>query len=73
MGSELADRISDAQVIEDYPDYYAGPCVLVLQTDQNGAVHALWGLQLETQRPAVLITSYRPDPAQWHPDNRTRK
>jgi hypothetical protein len=45
----------------------------LLQADRNGPVHALWGLEKGQDRPAVLITVYRPDPAQWHDDNRTRR
>jgi Domain of unknown function (DUF4258) len=71
--SDLADGILSAVVIEDYPSYHAGPCTLVLQSERNGPVHALWGLQDKTDRPAVLITAYRPDPAKCHADNRTRK
>jgi hypothetical protein len=73
MASDLADAIDRGVVIEDYPSYHAGPCVLVLQADRRGTVHALWGLEADTQRPAVLVTVYRPDRARWHEDNRTRK
>jgi hypothetical protein len=71
--SELADCITTGIAIEDYPSYYAGPCVLMLQSDRAGPVHALWGLEAATDRPAVLITAYRPDPAHWEDDNRTRR
>jgi hypothetical protein len=73
IASDLVDRIGDAVVVEDYPDYHAGSCVLVLQNDRDGAVHALWGLEKGTDRPAVLITAYRPDPKLWQDDNRTRR
>jgi hypothetical protein len=45
MRLELADRIDLGPVVEDYPGYYAGLCVLVLQEDGGGPVHALWGLK----------------------------
>jgi hypothetical protein len=73
LASDLADAIEGGVAVEDYPGYHAGPCVLVLQADRNGPVHALWGLELETERPAVLVTVYRPDRTRWHEDNRTRK
>ena len=70
---DLVASIASGEPVEDYPTYHAGPCVLTLQADRSGMVHALWGLRSGTDRPAVLITAYRPDPTRWHDDHRTRR
>jgi len=62
---DLVAGISAAEAIEEYPNYHAGPAVLTLQADRNGApIHVLWGLEQTTSRPAVIVTAYRPDPTQ---------
>jgi hypothetical protein len=67
--TELLSSLPEAIAVEDYPDAFKGPSVLVLQTDSRGApVHVLWAIPAGHDEPAVLVTAYRPDSTRWSAD-----
>ena len=54
------------EIIEFYPNFAKGPAVLLLQRTTNSrVVHCVWGIPKGFDEPAVLITTYIPDPARW--------
>lgn len=71
---DVVNGISNAIVIEDYPEYPKGPCLLVFEKDsKNNPIHVVWGIPKGNTGPAVLITAYRPDPELWQEDFMERK
>ncbi len=66
--------IKEAKIIEEYPDYPKGPCILVLQRDREGQpLHVVWGIPKGKTFPAVLVTAYRPDPKRWEDGFKRRR
>lgn len=67
-------NVEEAIVLEYYPEFPKGPCVLVLQKDQESKpIHVVWGIPKNSISPAVLITAYRPNEKYWTDDFTRRK
>ena len=64
---EILESLDTAQVVEDYPDAFKGPSVLLLQNIRKDLlIHVLWGLSKSNLGVASLITVYFPTPEKWY-------
>jgi Domain of unknown function (DUF4258) len=72
--AEIIAGAENGEPIEDYPDYFIGPAVLVLQRDgASQPLHVVWGIEKSTTEPAVIVTAYRPRSDQWSQDFKSRR
>ena len=74
LARDVLAGVFEGVVVEDYPMYAKGPCVLVLQKDLNEQpIHVVWGIPKDLSSPAVVVTAYRPNPDLWSEDFTRRK
>lgn len=63
---EVLGGVLRAAIVDEYPEYPKGPCILLLQQDRTGSpIHVVWGIPKGYDKPVVLVTAYRPDPGRW--------
>ncbi len=74
LARDVIHVVHDGIVVEDYPTYAKGPCVLVFQLDhEQQPLHVVWGIPKNFSSPAVVVTAYRPKPQLWSEDFLRRK
>ena len=62
--------IMNGEIIEEYPEDYPYPSVLISCIDKDKALHIIAGLG---EKELWIITAYYPDPNKWNNDYKTRK
>ena len=68
--SDVKYAIAGGEIIEDYPDDYPHPSVLILGFSDGMPLHVVIGVGGGF---VWLITAYVPDSNKWETDNKTRK
>ena len=68
---DVREVLMGREIIEDYPEDVRGHSCLMLGTDKTGrAIHVVCSPKEDY---LAIITTYLPDPSQWHSDFRKRK
>ena len=68
---DVISAVMNSELIEEYLDDYPYPSCLLMGLDAKGCpIHVVCGIAPTELR---MITVYRPDPAEWSHDFKTRK
>jgi len=62
--TDILEGAREGTVVEEYATYHKGPCVLVLEKDNEGKpIHVVWGIPSHADSPAVVVTGIGLTPA----------
>jgi hypothetical protein len=64
--------VASYDLVEAYPDDKYLPSYLILARHGSDAFHVLFATDVEGDNVRI-VTSYRPDPAEWEPDLKARR
>lgn len=64
--------VDSYELVEAYPNDKYLPSYLILGRRRTGSFHVLFGVDV-LGNSVRIVTSYRPDPREWHPDLKTRR
>ncbi len=68
----ILDSVDHYGIIESYPEDKYMPSYLVYTEYENSIFHILFAVDVENKNVRI-VTSYRPDPAEWSDDLKRRK
>lgn len=68
----ILDSVNGYEMVEEYPEDKYLPSYLILARHGKDVFHVLFATDVEGDNVRI-ITAYRPDPAEWLPDLKTRR
>lgn len=68
----ILDAVDSFEILESYPEDKYLPSYLVYAQDRGTVFHVLFATDV-TGGNVRLVTAYRPDPADWESNLRTRR
>ena len=68
----ILDAVDSYELVEAYPEDKYLPSYLILARRSVDTFHVLFAADVDGANVRV-VTSYRPDPREWEPDQKTRR
>ena len=69
---KILAAVASYELVESYPDDKYLPSYLILARHGAEVFHVLFAVDVQGDNVRV-VTAYRPDPTEWHPDFKVRR